>query len=161
MNPLIHPDRLFPADETRRAIARRLYAAIKDLPIVSPHGHTDPRWYADNEAFADPATLFVVPDHYIFRMLYSQGMKLEDLGIARKDGAQNFSVVDIRLVNASFNGEVKATDDADALLQVGMDARHLTVTRRHHQHIVKTFVQARQFNRIVRTIFFWHQPSFT
>ena len=83
---MIHPDRLFPADETRRTIARRLYAEIKDLPIVSPHGHTDPRWYADNEAFSDPATLFVVPDHYIFRMLYSQGMKLEDLGIARKDG---------------------------------------------------------------------------
>lgn len=86
-NPLIHPDRLFPADETRRAIARRLYAEVKDLPIVSPHGHTDPRWYADNEAFSDPATLFVVPDHYIFRMLYSQGIPLEQLGIRRKDGA--------------------------------------------------------------------------
>ena len=86
MNPLIHPDRLFPADETRRTIARRLYGTVKDLPIVSPHGHTDPRWYADNEAFSDPATLFVVPDHYIFRMLYSQGVPLEDLGIPRKDG---------------------------------------------------------------------------
>jgi glucuronate isomerase len=86
MNPLIHPDRLFPADETRRTIARRLYGTVKDLPIVSPHGHTDPRWYADNEAFSDPATLFVVPDHYIFRMLYSQGVPLEELGIPRKDG---------------------------------------------------------------------------
>jgi glucuronate isomerase len=84
---MIHEDRLFPADPSTRAVARRLYGHVKDLPIVSPHGHTDPRWYAQNQAFPDPAQLFVVPDHYIFRMLYSQGIRLEDLGIARKDGA--------------------------------------------------------------------------
>jgi glucuronate isomerase len=83
---LIHEDRLFPADPSARAVARRLYEHVRDLPIVSPHGHTDPRWYAENNAFPDPARLFVVPDHYIFRMLYSQGIRLEDLGIARKDG---------------------------------------------------------------------------
>jgi glucuronate isomerase len=82
----LHPDRLFPADEATRAVARKLYAAVKDLPIVSPHGHTDPRWYAENEAFPDPATLFIVPDHYVFRMLYSQGIALEDLGVPRRDG---------------------------------------------------------------------------
>ncbi len=87
MTALIHPDRLFPADPDTRAVARRLYAAIKDLPIVSPHGHTDPRWYAENRPFSDPSSMFVVPDHYIFRMLYSQGIALEDLGIRRKDGA--------------------------------------------------------------------------
>ncbi len=81
---LVHEDRLFPADPSGRAIARSLYASVKDLPIVSPHGHTDPRWFADNEAFPDPATLFVVPDHYVSRMLYSQGISLEDLGIAPK-----------------------------------------------------------------------------
>ena len=81
---LVHEDRLFPADPSSRAIARSLYASVKDLPIVSPHGHTDPRWFADNEAFPDPATLFVVPDHYVSRMLYSQGIRLEDLGIATK-----------------------------------------------------------------------------
>jgi glucuronate isomerase len=85
--PFLHPDRLLPADPHTRAIARRLYDGIKNLPIVSPHGHTDPAWYAENKPFADPATLFVVPDHYIFRMLYSQGVKLEDLGIKRRDGA--------------------------------------------------------------------------
>jgi glucuronate isomerase len=85
-NPLIHPDRLFPADPATRAVARRLYEAVRDLPIVSPHGHTDPRWYALNEPFSDPATLFVVPDHYVFRMLYSRGVPLEELGIPRKDG---------------------------------------------------------------------------
>lgn len=83
---MLHPDRLFPADPATRAIARRLYETVKDLPIVSPHGHTDPRWYAENAPFSDPATLFVVPDHYIFRMLYSQGVRLESLGIPRLDG---------------------------------------------------------------------------
>jgi glucuronate isomerase len=80
-------DRLFPADPTARAIARRLYEAVKDLPIVSPHGHTDPRWYAENEAFANPSQLFVTPDHYVFRMLYSQGISMEQLGIPTKDGS--------------------------------------------------------------------------
>jgi len=84
--PLIHADRLFPTDIAARTIARRLYADVRDLPIVSPHGHTDPRWYAENGAFPDPARLFVIPDHYIFRMLYSQGVPLEEMGIARKDG---------------------------------------------------------------------------
>ncbi len=84
---LLHPDRILPSEPQTRAIARRLYDSIKDLPIVSPHGHTDPSWYAENKPFADPASLLVVPDHYIFRMLYSQGVKLEDLGIKRRDGA--------------------------------------------------------------------------
>jgi glucuronate isomerase len=83
----LHPDRLFPAEVRARDIARHLYAAVKDLPIVSPHGHTDPAWYALNEPFPDPATLFVKPDHYVFRMLYSQGVPLEALGIPRLDGA--------------------------------------------------------------------------
>jgi glucuronate isomerase len=83
---LIHPDRLFPAENTALEVARRLYAEIRDLPIISPHGHTDPRWYAENEPFSDPATLFVMPDHYIFRMLYSQGVRLEELGIPTRDG---------------------------------------------------------------------------
>ena len=83
----LHPDRLFPADEASRSVARALYAGVKDLPIVSPHGHTDPRWYAENEAFPDPSTLFIVPDHYVFRMLYSQGVALEDLGVPLRDGS--------------------------------------------------------------------------
>lgn len=82
----LHPDRLLPPDPATRAIARRLYQSVEALPIVSPHGHTDPLWYADNAPFPDPATLFVKPDHYIFRMLYSQGVKLETLGVQRLDG---------------------------------------------------------------------------
>jgi glucuronate isomerase len=82
----LHEDRLFPSDPTQRAIARRLYAEVRDLPIISPHGHTDPQWFADNKPFADPAKLFITPDHYVFRMLYSQGIALESLGIPRIDG---------------------------------------------------------------------------
>jgi glucuronate isomerase len=88
MIPLqLDPDRLFASDPTQRALARALYATVHHLPIVSPHGHTDPRWYADNEAFSDASALFITPDHYVFRMLYSQGVRLEELGIARRDGA--------------------------------------------------------------------------
>jgi glucuronate isomerase len=83
----LNEDRLFPANPEARKIARRLYKEVKDLPIVSPHGHTDPAWFADDEAFPDPATLFIVPDHYVYRMLYSQGISLEQLGIPRLDGA--------------------------------------------------------------------------
>ncbi len=82
----MHPDRLFPPDPKVRTIARRLYASVSDLPIISPHGHTDPKWFATDENFSDPAALFVTPDHYVFRMLYSQGVPLERLGIRRRDG---------------------------------------------------------------------------
>jgi glucuronate isomerase len=84
--PVLDDDRLLPLDPTGRSIARDLFAEVRDLPIVSPHGHTDPRWFAENERFADPARLFVVPDHYVFRMLFSQGTRLEDLGVPRRDG---------------------------------------------------------------------------
>ncbi|MGB0658544.1 MAG: glucuronate isomerase [Mangrovicoccus sp.] len=83
---LLDPNRLFPVDGPTRGIAKELYDAIADLPIISPHGHTDPRWFAEDLAFPDPAQLFVTPDHYVFRMLYSQGVRLEDLGVPRADG---------------------------------------------------------------------------
>ena len=63
----LHPDRLFPADPGTRALAREFYARVEHLPIISPHGHTDPAWFASNAAFSDPASLLIVPDHYIFR----------------------------------------------------------------------------------------------
>ncbi|MEO9530543.1 glucuronate isomerase [Roseibium sp.] len=82
----LSPDRLFPVEPEVRAIARDLYDSVKSLPIVSPHGHTDPRWFAENDAFPDPSQLFIVPDHYVFRMLFSQGIDLSALGVARLDG---------------------------------------------------------------------------
>ena len=82
----LDPDRLFPIEPGARALARALYDEVRDLPIVSPHGHTDPRWYAEDAAFPDPAQLFVTPDHYVFRLLHSQGVPLTDLGVPRVDG---------------------------------------------------------------------------
>jgi glucuronate isomerase len=87
MKSLIHSDVLFPAENSIRSIAQALYKTVSDLPIISPHGHTDPKWYALDEPFPDPAQLLIVPDHYIFRMLFSQGIRLEDLGVRRLDGA--------------------------------------------------------------------------
>ena len=84
--PLTDPDRLFPSDPAARAVARRLHDGIAGLPIVSPHGHCDPRWFAENTRFPNPAELFVVPDHYVFRMLVSQGVPHADLGVPRVDG---------------------------------------------------------------------------
>jgi glucuronate isomerase len=77
----LHPDRLFPPEPAVRALARELYASVAGLPIVSPHGHTDPRWFAGNEPFDNAADLLLVPDHYLFRMLYSQGIPLESVGL--------------------------------------------------------------------------------
>ncbi|WP_226633444.1 glucuronate isomerase [Novosphingobium profundi] len=77
----LHPDRLLPADPTTRTLARDLYASVAGLPIISPHGHTDPRWFATNAPFGNATELLLAPDHYIFRMLYSQGVRLEDLGL--------------------------------------------------------------------------------
>ncbi|PXV55419.1 glucuronate isomerase [Dyella jiangningensis] len=84
----LHDDRLFSSDPTQRAIARRLYGQVGGLPIISPHGHTDPSWFADNQAFANATELLLVPDHYVFRMLYSQGVSLDALGIPRRDGSR-------------------------------------------------------------------------
>ncbi len=83
---LLPPDRLFPTESRTREIARALYKSVADKPIISPHGHTDPRWFAENQPFPDPAQLFITPDHYVFRMLFSQGISLESLGIPRADG---------------------------------------------------------------------------
>lgn len=84
--PQLDPDRLFPLEDRSRGLARALFDTVRDLPIISPHGHTDPAWFAENASFENPAQLFVTPDHYVFRMLYSQGISLEALGIPRRDG---------------------------------------------------------------------------
>ena len=86
---MLNGNRLFPVEGCARAVAAKLYEAVKDLPIISPHGHTDPRWFAENGPFPNPAALFIQPDHYIFRMLYSQGVSLESLGIPQVDGREH------------------------------------------------------------------------
>ena len=79
----LHPDRLLPAEPGDRAIARRLYDAVRDLPVISPHGHVDPRLLLANEPFPDPATLFVTPDHYVTRLLHADGVGLDALGVGQ------------------------------------------------------------------------------
>jgi glucuronate isomerase len=98
----LHADRLFPADPATRDIARRLHTSVAGLPIISPHGHTDPAWFATDAPFADPASLLITPDHYLFRMLHSQGIPLEPLGIARRDG--RLSEGDPRVIWRRFAG---------------------------------------------------------
>jgi len=83
----LDPDRFLSPDPATRDIARELYQAVANLPIVSPHGHVDPRLFSDPDAtFGTPADLFIIPDHYVTRMLYSQGTLLETLGVPRNDG---------------------------------------------------------------------------
>lgn len=83
---LLHPDRLLPVEPTLRRIARDIYETVRDLPIVSPHGHTDPAWFAEDQPFTDAAALLVTPDHYLLRMMGSVGISYDDLGVARQDG---------------------------------------------------------------------------
>jgi glucuronate isomerase len=83
----LYEDRFFNSDPAIRKIARELYESVKDLPIVSPHGHVDPKLFAENQPFPDPTELILIPDHYVFRMLYSQGISLESLGIPTLDGS--------------------------------------------------------------------------
>jgi glucuronate isomerase len=82
---LIHEDLLFPAEPGTRKIAKALYEQVRTLPVISPHGHTQASWFAKNEPFPDPAKLFVQPDHYVYRMLYSQGVSLEELEIGQTE----------------------------------------------------------------------------
>ena len=84
---MLSPDRYFDPNPEQRHVARELHESVADLPIVSPHGHVDPELFADeNASFGTPAELLIIPDHYVFRMLYSQGVSLESLGVPRKDG---------------------------------------------------------------------------
>lgn len=84
----LDPDRLLPVDPAGRGIARALYARVRELPIVSPHGHTDPAWFATNRPVPNATELLLVPDHYVLRMLYSQGIPLEALGVPPRDGRE-------------------------------------------------------------------------
>jgi glucuronate isomerase len=82
----LHPDRFFDPEPGVRAVARALYDETRDLPLICPHGHVDPALLADNPPFPEPTALLIIPDHYIFRMLYSRGVPMESLGIPTRDG---------------------------------------------------------------------------
>jgi glucuronate isomerase len=82
----LDPDRLFPADPGTRSLARAFYGEVAGLPIVSPHGHTDPAWFATDQAWSNATGLLLAPDHYLYRMLYSQGVSLDRLGVPGRSG---------------------------------------------------------------------------
>lgn len=81
--PRLHPDRLFPAEPGVRAVAQRIHRAVRDEQIISPHGHVDARLLADDEPFHDPTSLLITPDHYVTRLLHSNGIPLDKLGVGR------------------------------------------------------------------------------
>ena len=83
---ILDPDRFFPPEPSARGVARQLFAGIEHLPIVSPHGHVAPEWFAGNAPFEDAVSVFLWPDHYVLRMLYSQGIDLGRLGLEGGDG---------------------------------------------------------------------------
>lgn len=89
MQLVLDPDRLFPVEGRARDIARGLYREVASLPIVSPHGHTDPAWFAQNAPWTNATELLLAPDHYLYRMLYSQGVSLEALGVPARDGLRS------------------------------------------------------------------------
>ena len=82
----LHPDRALPFAPEQRSVAREIYGETKDLPLICMHGHVEPEVFADDLPFADPAQLLIIPDHYVFRMLASQGIEPADLGVPRADG---------------------------------------------------------------------------
>ena len=84
----LHNDRFFDPQPEVRKIASELYTQVKNLPIISPHGHVEPRILAENVPFSDPAELIIIPDHYIYRLLYSQGISMESMGTPTKDGTR-------------------------------------------------------------------------
>src|SRR5688572_11637229 len=84
---VLHEDRYFDPDPSVRRLARAIYEETRDLPLVCPHGHVDASLMAGDAAFPEPTGLLITPDHYIFRMLYSQGVPLEALGIPMRDGS--------------------------------------------------------------------------
>lgn len=82
-------DRYFDPDPRQKGIAQALYDQVADAPLVCPHGHVDPRVFADPDySFGTPTDALLIPDHYVFRMLYSQGIPLEQLGVPTIDGSE-------------------------------------------------------------------------
>jgi len=80
----LHPDRLLPSEPGVRTVARQLYESVKDLPIISPHGHVPPQWLSEDIPFSNPTSLLITPDHYVNRMLHAHGVELSALGVAQE-----------------------------------------------------------------------------
>ena len=139
----LNPDRLLPADPGTRQVARRLYEATAQLPILSPHGHVPAQWLADDVPFQDPTSLLVTPDHYVLRLLHAQGLPLDALCVNVdspteemkrhawrlfcehwsyfRGTASRYWIADV-LANVFGIGEEPAPDTADTLYEQISDA---------------------------------------
>ena len=134
----LDPDRFFSPDETVRGIARTLFATVENAPILSPHGHTDPAWFAYDEGFRDPVSLLLWPDHYLLRMLYSQGVRLESLGVKPLD--TSVTETDRRLIWRRFSEHYRLFRGTPSRLWLdhvfaevfGLDVRLNLVTADHY-----------------------------
>ncbi len=138
----LNPDRLFSPQAEIRGIARGLYERVRALPIISPHGHTDPMWFAGNENFANPSALFIEPDHYVYRMLYSQGIPLDALGVPAADGSRaDVDPRDVWDIFASNYHLFRGTPSRMWLDWVfaegfGLDVRLSAATARHYYDVI-------------------------
>lgn len=98
LDPRLHPDRLLPVEPGQRRTARELYDSVKNLPIISPHGHVPAQWLAQDIPFRDPTSLLITPDHYVTRMLHAQGVELSALGVGQDDPTEQSSREAFRLL---------------------------------------------------------------
>ena len=94
----LNEDRLFPTDPEQRLIARRLYEAIKDRPIISPHGHVPIDWFAEDKHFKNPTDLFITPDHYVTRIMHGHSVPFSELGVGQKNFTEEQSRNAFRLL---------------------------------------------------------------
>lgn len=76
---------LLPVDDATREVAADLYQAVAGAPIISPHGHVDPRLLLDDQPFPDPTELLIRHDHYVTRLLFAGGASFAELGLDPQD----------------------------------------------------------------------------
>lgn len=146
----LNEDRLFPADPGTRAIARELYGLVRDLPIISPHGHTDPSWFSENQPFGNPTELLLAPDHYLYRMLYSQGVNLEALGVPSRKGKPDTDPREAWRTFASHAHLFRGTPSAMWLNHVfvevfGLDVRLSAQTADHYYDVIDAALKTEAF----------------
>lgn len=146
----LNEDRLFSSDPVQREISRELYAEVKDLPIISPHGHTDPTWFSANEKFGNPTELFLAPDHYIYRMLFSQGVSLEKLGVPSRSGKPDTDPLEAWRLFADHYYLFRGTPTRMWLDHVfakvfGIDVRLDRGTADHYYEVINTALQTDEY----------------
>lgn len=75
----IDTESLMPLEPATKEIALRLYESVAGLPIISPHGHVDPKLLLENRPFGSAAELFIYHNHYVTRLLHADGVPLDQI----------------------------------------------------------------------------------